>query len=65
MAEDKRAKLEGELESAERTLRDALDFMNDDRYLTPEGIAKREVLRKDVEAIERDLEAIRQEHGLG
>ncbi len=57
MAEEDRQKLEAELESAKRVLRDALDFVNDDRNLTEEGIAEREVLRKD-------LEAIRQEHGL-
>jgi hypothetical protein len=52
------------LESTKRTLRNALDFINDDRHLTDQGIAAREALLEEIEAIERDLEAIRQEHGL-
>ena len=43
-------------------MRDTLDFLNDDRHLTDKGIAEREVLRKEIEAIEQDLEAVRQEH---
>jgi len=62
MAEDERAKVEARLESAGRTLRDALDAINNDSNLTPEGMAKREALRRDLDAIERDLEAVRQEH---
>jgi hypothetical protein len=37
---------------------------NDDRHLTDQGIAAREALLEEIEAIEQDLEAIRQEHGL-
>lgn len=39
-------------------LRSALDFMNDDSNLTPEGVAARDVLLGDLEAIE-------QEHRIG
>jgi hypothetical protein len=39
-------------------------FISDDRHLTGEGIAARDVLLGEIEAIEQDLEAIRQEHGL-
>jgi hypothetical protein len=46
----------------ECTLRDTLDFLNDDRHLTDKGIAEREVRRKEIEAIEQNLEAVRQEH---
>jgi hypothetical protein len=52
------------LESTKRTLRNALVFISDDRHLTDHGITARETLLKDIEAIEQDLEAIRQEHGL-
>jgi hypothetical protein len=52
------------LESTKRTVRNALEFVNDDRHLTDEGIAAREALLGEIEAIEQDLEAIRQEHGL-
>jgi hypothetical protein len=41
-----------------------LEFINNDRHLTDEGIAARDVLLGEREAIEQDLEAIRQEHGL-
>jgi len=64
MTEDERAKLEAELESAERLVRDALGFINHDENLTPKGVAEREVLRKDLEAIALDFEAARQEHKL-
>ena len=37
---------------------------NDDRPLTDQGIAAREALMEDIETIEQDPEAIRQEHGL-
>ena len=50
--------------SARRTLRGALDFINNDCYLTDEGITAREALLEEIEAVEHDLEAIRQEHGL-
>ena len=59
--EDNRAKLE----AVRRSLRDALDFLGDDRHLTDEGIAVREVLLREIEEIERDREAVRQEHRLG
>jgi translation initiation factor 2B subunit (eIF-2B alpha/beta/delta family) len=52
------------LESTRRSLQNALEFIKDDRNLTDDGMAAREVLREEIEAIERDLEAIRQEHGL-
>jgi hypothetical protein len=45
-------------------LRGALDFINGDCYLTDEGITAREALLEEIEAVEHDLEAIRQEHGL-
>jgi hypothetical protein len=64
MDEEKRARLEAELESVEQTLRDALDFINDDRHLTSKGIALREALRREMEEIEENTEAIRQEHRL-
>jgi hypothetical protein len=57
MSEDNRSKLEAELEAVERTLREALDFLSEDRHLTEKGIAAREALLQD-------LEAIRQEHRL-
>ena len=62
MDEERRERLEAELESAERVLRDILGFLSDDRNLTGEGIATREDLLGELEAIELDLEAIRQEH---
>ncbi len=65
MAEDKRAKLQADLEATRRSLRDALDFLMDDRHLTDKGIAARESLLRELEEIERDLEAVRQEHRLG
>ena len=52
------------LESTKRTLRNALEFIDDDRHHTDEGIVARKVLLEEIEAIEQDLEAIRQEHGL-
>ena len=39
MSEGRRERLEAGLEAAERTLRDALDFLSDDRNLTDKGIA--------------------------
>ena len=62
--EEKRAKLEAELESVEQTLRDALDFINNDRHLTSKGMDSRETLRREMEAIKKDTEAVRQEHRL-
>jgi hypothetical protein len=58
------AELLERLEAIERTLHNALEFITDNRHLTDEGIAAREVLRAEIEAIEQDLEAIRQEHGV-
>ena len=52
------------LEATKRTLRNALEFINNDQHLTDEGIAARDVLLGEIEAIEQDLEVIRQEHGL-
>jgi hypothetical protein len=37
---------------------------NDDSHLTEQGTAAREALLEEIEAIEQDLESIRQEHGL-
>jgi hypothetical protein len=42
------------LYTTERTLRAALDFLSDDRNLTDKGIAAREVLLEDMEAIEQE-----------
>ena len=58
------AELLERLESTKRTLHNALEFIHDDRRLTDQGIAAREALLGEIEAIEQDLEAIRQEHGL-
>jgi hypothetical protein len=58
------AELLERLESTKRTLHNALEFINDDRHLTVQGIAAREALLGEIKAIEQDLEAIRQEHGL-
>jgi hypothetical protein len=58
------AELLERLEATKRTLRNALEFINNDRHLTDEGIAARDVLLGEIEAIEQDLEVIRQEHGL-
>ena len=62
MTEDNRAKLEAEIEAVRRSLRDALDFLGDDRHLTDKGKVARSSLLRDLEEIERDLEAVRQEH---
>ena len=59
------AELLERLESTKRTVHNALEFINDDRHLTDEGIAAREVLLVELKAIEHDLEAIRQEHTPG
>jgi len=53
------------LEAAKRALRNALEFINDDLHLTADGIAARQTLLREIEAIEQDLEAIRQEHWPG
>ena len=49
------AELLERLESTKRTLRGALDFINDDCYLTDEGITAREALLEEIEAVEHDL----------
>ena len=59
------AELLERLEATKRTLHNALEFINDDRNLTDEGIAAREVLLGEIEAIEQDLEAIRQDRTPG
>lgn len=64
MDEDKRAKLEAELESVQRVLRDTLAWIGDDRHLTQRGIAAREDLYAELDKINQDLEAVRQEHRL-
>ena len=53
------------LEAAKRALRNALEFINDDLHLTADGIAARQTLLREIEAIEQDVEAIRQEHWPG
>jgi len=58
------AELLERLETTKRTLHNALEFINEDRHLTDQGIVAREALLGEIEAIEQDLEAIRQEHGL-
>ena len=58
------AELLERLESTKRTVHSALEFINADRRLTDQGIAAREALLGEIEAIEQDLEAIRQAHGL-
>lgn len=42
------------LYEGDRVLRSTLDLMNDDDNLTPEGIAARDVLLGDLEAIEQE-----------
>jgi hypothetical protein len=42
------------LYTTDRTLRVALDFLSDDRNLTGQGIAAREILLGDLEAIEQE-----------
>jgi hypothetical protein len=42
------------LYTTERTLRAALDFLGDDRNLTDQGIAAREILLGDLEAMEQE-----------
>jgi hypothetical protein len=63
MSEETYAELVERLEATKRTLHNALEFINDDRHLTEEGIAARKALLGEIEAIDQDLEAIRQEHG--
>jgi hypothetical protein len=58
------AELLKRLEATKRTLHNTLEFINDYRHLTDEGIAAREALLGETEAVEHDLEAIRQEHEL-
>jgi len=65
MDEEKRAKLQAmrdELERKQNVLREAMDFINDDRHLTVEGIRLRESLYREMEEIKKDTEAVRQEH---
>ncbi len=50
------------LEATKSAMRDALDFINDDRNLTDEGRAAREDLLREIETIEQDTEAVKQEH---
>jgi hypothetical protein len=52
------------LEATKRSLRNALDFVDENHHLLDEGIVAREALIGELEEIEQDLEAIRQEHGL-
>jgi hypothetical protein len=67
MDEEKRAKLRAmrdELERKQQVIREAMDFINDDRHLTAEGIRLRESLYREMGEIEKDTEAVRQEHRL-
>ena len=41
-----------------------MDYINDNRNLTVEGIRLREVLRREMEEIKKDTEAVKQEHRL-
>jgi len=43
---------------------EAMDYINDNRNLTVEGIRLREVLRREMEEIKKDTEAVKQEHRL-
>jgi hypothetical protein len=68
MDEEKRAKLRAmrnELERKQQILREAMDFLNDDRHLTAKGIRLRESLYREMGEIKKDTEAVRQEHRLG
>jgi hypothetical protein len=65
MDEEKRAKIEelrAALERKRHLVREAMDYINDDRNLTVEGIRLREALWREMEEIEKDTEAVRQEH---
>jgi len=65
MNEERRARIEklrAELESAQQVLSEAMDYINDDRNLTVEGLRLREALRREMEEIKKDTEAARQEH---
>jgi hypothetical protein len=53
------AELLERLESTRRTLHNALEFISDDCHFTDQGIAARETLLGEIEAIEQDQEAIR------
>jgi hypothetical protein len=67
MDEAKRAKLQAmrdELERKQQALREAIDFINDDRHLTAEGMRLRESVYREMEEIKKDTEAVRQEHRL-
>ncbi len=67
MDEEKRAKIEKIRAASERKgqlIRKAMAYINDDRNLTAEGMRLREALRREMEEIEKDTEAVRQEHRL-
>ena len=54
-----------QLYEASHALREVEEFRDDDSHLTEQGIASREVLRKEIEEIEeidRDGDAVWQEH---
>jgi hypothetical protein len=53
-----------ELHDVSRELRNIEGFIDDDRNLTDQGIAAREDLRRDIEEIDRDADAVWQEHWL-
>jgi hypothetical protein len=51
---EKRARELIDLHRADRLLREVLDFLSDDSHLTPEGLASRDRLLGDLEAIEQE-----------
>ena len=65
MDEEKRAKIEKlreELQRKSHLIREAMDRINDDRNITVEGMRLREALWREMEEIDGDQEAVRQEH---
>jgi hypothetical protein len=64
MSETYAAELLERLEATKRSLRNALEFINDDGNLSDQDRAASEVLLEEIEATERDLEAVKKEHGL-
>ena len=61
---EKLRKLRAELERKQQLIREAMDFINDDRHLTAEGIRLREAFRREMEEIKKDTDAVKQEHRL-
>jgi hypothetical protein len=63
MTDENTKELQERLERLKELHRRVLDFLGDDRNLTDKGIAARDEFLREREAIQQDLEAIRQEHG--